>query len=262
MSFAPVRASFERLLAARDYELKDRFAPLRGYAGFLELARRAGFAPGTVIDVGVAFGTPWLHDAFPDAHLVLVEPQTQFGPVIDDILAKRSGEWHRVALGAAPGTATMHVMDVDPGSSSLSAMSAEHAASYAGRGIDAATHGETVDVVRFDSLATDRWPRPWLLKIDVEGHELGVLAGAGDLLANVDMIICEVALNNAYGGATFAETLLAFETAGFPLYDIIAMQARGRTGRVTMIDGVFLAAGRSILEPDLPPITATGLNAA
>ena len=259
VSLAPIRVSFQRLLAARDYELKDRLAPLRGYDTFLGMARDAGFRPGTVIDVGVAFGTPWLHDAFPDAHLVLIEPQSQFAGVIDGILSQRAGEWHRVALGDGPGTATLHVMTSEPGSSSLHAMSDEQAASYDARGIERGTHDEEVSVVRFDSLDTSHWPRPWLLKIDAEGHELGILHGVGALLSNVDMIIAEVALNNAYGGATFAETLLAFEQAGFPLYDIVAMQARGRTGRVVMVDGVFLPAGRSVLEPGSPsPVTSAG----
>lgn len=253
MTLAPIRASFERLLAARDYELKDRLAPLRGYDTFLGMARDAGFRPGTVIDVGVAFGTPWLHDAFPEAHLVLIEPQAQFAAVIDGILSTRAGEWHRVALSDAAGTATLHVMTSEPGSSSLHAMSDEQAASYDARGIDHAMRDEEVEVVRFDSLDTSRWPRPWLLKIDAEGHELGILRGIGALLPHIDMIIAEVAVNNAYGGATFAETLLAFEQAGFPLYDIVAMQARGRTGRVVMVDGVFLPAGRSVLEPDNSP---------
>jgi len=29
-------------------------------------------APQTIFDVGVAKGTPWLYDAFPDAYFVLV----------------------------------------------------------------------------------------------------------------------------------------------------------------------------------------------
>jgi FkbM family methyltransferase len=253
--FAPIRKSFEQVLAAREYALKDKYAPMRGYAVFLDMAKQAGFAPGTVIDVGVAQGTPWLHDAFPDAHLVLIEPQSQFKPVIDAILQKRRGEWHQVALGAQEATAHLNIMTAEPGSSSLHSMSKEHIDAYDARGIDHDMHSEEVRVMRLDSIDSSAWPKPWLLKIDVEGHELGVLAGAAGALGDVAMIIAELSINNAYAGPSFATSLLTFENAGFPLYEIIEMQARGRFGRVTMVDGVFLPAGHSVLEPELAHIT-------
>jgi FkbM family methyltransferase len=248
MSSSPIRKSFEQLLAKRDYALKDSYAPLRGYGGFLKLAKETGFAPGTVIDVGVAHGTPWLHDAFPDAHLVLIEPQSQFRDIINAMLAARKGEWHQVALGEEPGEAVLNIMTSEPGSSSLLAMSDEHTASYDARGIEHGMHQETVQIVRLDSIDTSQWPKPWLLKIDVEGLETEVVKGATGLLGNVAMIIAELSLNNAYAGSSFAEKLLVFEQANFPLYEIIEMQARGRFGRVTMMDGVFLPKGQSVLK--------------
>ncbi len=248
-ALSPIRTSFAKMLAQRDYALKDVHAPLRGYGGFLALAMAAGFAPGTIIDVGVAHGTPWLHDAFPDAHLVLIEPQSQFaGGIAEMIAARTSAEWQRVALGDEPGEAVLNIMTNEPGSSSLHAMSDEHRAAYAERDIDIAMHQERVQVVRLDSIDSSAWPKPWLLKIDAEGHELAVLAGATGILQHVSMIIAELSMNNAYAGASFAESLMAFEAAGFPLYEIIEMQARGRMGRVTMVDGVFLPSGYSILK--------------
>jgi FkbM family methyltransferase len=245
---AALKPQLEQMLAKRDYALKDSYAPLRGYEAFLKLAKDAGFAPGTVIDVGVAHGTPWLHNAFPDAHLVLIEPQSQFRENIGVMLQARKGEWHPVALGEAPGEATLNIMTSEPGSSSLLPMSDEHSASYDERGIDHAMHQETVQIVRLDSIDSSHWPKPWLLKIDVEGLEAEVVKGASGLLGHVSMIIAELSLNNAYEGSSFAEKLLVFEQAGFPLYEIIEMQARGRFGRVTMMDGVFLPRGQSVLN--------------
>jgi hypothetical protein len=48
-----------------------------------------------------------------------------------------------------------------------------------------------VPTVTLDWLA-DRFPAPDVLKIDVEGAELAVLAGATQLLGHVPTIICEV----------------------------------------------------------------------
>jgi FkbM family methyltransferase len=250
MSIIPFRKFFEQLLAKRDYVLKDSYAPLRGYDGFLKLATEAGFSPGTVIDVGVAHGTPWLHDAFPDAHLVLIEPQSQFRESIAAMLSKRKGEWHQVALGEEPGEAVLNIMTSHPSSSSLLAMSDEHAAFYDACGVEHGMHQEMVQIVRLDSIDSSQWPKPWLLKIDVEGLETEVVKGATAVLGNVTMIIAELSLNNAYEGSSFAEKLLVFEQSNFPLYEIIEMQARGRfgRGRVTMMDGVFLPSGQSVLN--------------
>lgn len=251
MAMRGLLGAASRVLARRDYEVKDRFAPMRTYDNYLAMVREQGFRPGTIIDVGVAFGTPWLHDAFPEAHLVLVEPQQQFRGVIGDILERRSGEWFAVGLGEAPSRMTLNVATNEPGSSSVRAMSDEARASFAARGIQHTIAQEEIEIVRLDSLDTSDWPKPWLLKVDVEGFELEVLRGAGELLSHVDMIIAELSVVSSYEGegASLHKSLAEIERLGFDLADIINMQARGRTGRIALIDGVFLPRGRKVL-PD------------
>src|SRR5690349_20367910 len=55
--------------------------------------RRHGYAPATVIDVGVAAGTPVLYEAFPDAYHVLVEPLAEFEPALQALVARNGGEY-------------------------------------------------------------------------------------------------------------------------------------------------------------------------
>jgi FkbM family methyltransferase len=69
-----------------------------------------------------------------------------------------------------------------------------------------------VPTVTLDWLAA-RFPAPDVLKIDVEGAELAVLAGATQLLGHVRTIICEVAARNA---AAVSGLLTA---RGYALYD-------------------------------------------
>ncbi|WP_438730338.1 FkbM family methyltransferase [Parasphingorhabdus sp. DH2-15] len=235
--------AIEAQLSKREYVVKDRFAPMRSYSDFLELVVKGGFSPATVIDVGVADGTPWLYDAFPEAYLVLIEPQSAFAGPINAMLEKRSGEWHNIAVGDSEATTILNVMQSAPSSSSLLEMSAEHKQSYADRNIDASMETITVNVKRLDSLDHSHWPKPCLLKIDAEGFETQVIKGATSMLDHVDIVIAEIALNQAYGDNDFVDTLSAFKAAGFHLYDIIGMQARQRTGRVTMMDGVFVREG-------------------
>ncbi len=52
--------------------------PRRSLAEVLAHARARGLRPGTLIDVGVAHGTPELYAAFPDARLLLVEPLADY----------------------------------------------------------------------------------------------------------------------------------------------------------------------------------------
>jgi len=71
---------------------------------------------------------------------------------------------------------------------------------------------ELVPTVTLDSLAA-HFPAPDVLKIDVEGAEFAVLAGAAQVLGHFPAIICEVAARNA---AAVSDLLLA---RGYVLYD-------------------------------------------
>ena len=46
----------------------------------------------TVVDVGVAYGTPALYTAFPDAYFFLFEPVAEFEPHLKSILTSVRGE--------------------------------------------------------------------------------------------------------------------------------------------------------------------------
>jgi FkbM family methyltransferase len=71
---------------------------------------------------------------------------------------------------------------------------------------------QLVPTVTLDWLAT-RFPVPDVLKIDVEGAELAVLNGGGQVLAQAPTVICEVAAENA--NAVFD----ILTSHGYPVYD-------------------------------------------
>jgi FkbM family methyltransferase len=240
-----LRAAFGRWLDGRGYELKVKTKPLRRPPEFLAAARAAGFRPGTIVDVGVGPGTPWLMDAFPEAHLVLVEPNPGFRPAIERILAARKGEVHWVAAAGAPGETVLHVNPVSPTSSTIHAVAPEHAAEMARRGEAVATEALPVRLARLDDLGHAGWPGPFLLKLDCEGFELEALKGAAALLRGTDMVIAETSVAPRHaGGYAFAEAIAAFDALGFALFDIVDMQQYGANGRLSVIDAVFLPKGR------------------
>lgn len=71
---------------------------------------------------------------------------------------------------------------------------------------------ELVPTVTLDWLA-ERFPVPDVLKIDVEGAELAVLAGGAGVLGRIPVVICEVAAKNA---PAVSELLAA---SGYQLFD-------------------------------------------
>src|SRR4030088_2420680 len=92
-------------------------APARNFALFFKHLKSLGFEPRTVIDVGVAFGTPPIYDAFPHARYFLVEPVAECRPALEKLKKRLNAEYFLVAAGAEDGEVTLNVHDDISGSS-------------------------------------------------------------------------------------------------------------------------------------------------
>ncbi len=198
--------------------------------------RTLGFSPATIVDVGVAGGTPSLYDAFPDAELVLIEPQSECEDELRGILKHRHGSYHLVAVGDREGTATLFV-DPERERSSLE--------NRVGPELDDRTlHPRQVRLTTLDTLLEGLRPStPYGLKLDVEGAELAVLRGATEVLRQTEFVIAEVPLIERYSdGYLFSEIVALLANAGFELRDVLdigrALSGR-KTGEATFVDAVF-----------------------
>jgi FkbM family methyltransferase len=198
-----------------------------------ENLRKPGLAPATVIDVGVARGTPNLYDAFPDAHLVLIEPLAEFEQDLQRIAARRGGEYVLCAVGGEPGRAVIHV---DPqmlyGSSLL-------VDSWSAPGAPARERRE-IEVTTLDLLRREHgWRAPFGLKIDVEGFEQSVVDGARELLVDTQFVIAEVSVARQFAGSVpFAAFVASMDAHGFALVDVLDGRRRGNEG-VDYLDLMF-----------------------
>ncbi len=194
--------------------------------------RKRGFGPETVIDVGVAGGTPPLYEAFPDAYLALIEPLDVFRPSLDRILAGRRGEHVAAAVGASDGSATITVDTEAPWMSSL--MSEVHR--------DTSGFGSKEITVRtLDGLMHERgWQPPFGLKIDTEGFEREVIQGATELLRHTQFVIAEVSVVKRFEGSySFAEIVSLLERNNFAIYDILDAQKIVPDGSILFMDVMF-----------------------
>jgi FkbM family methyltransferase len=197
----------------------------------LEILKKPGFAPRTVLDVGVARGTTALYEAFPEAYLVLIEPLVEFEPDLKRLVSEHGGEYVLVGAGAQEGTVPMTVDRRVLLSSSFrellpDALDPEQAETRA------------VPMTTLDRLLEERgWTPPFGLKLDVEGFEDEVIKGATKVLAQTQFLIAEVTMTPRFQtGYSFAELIALMDARGFRLCDILAAH---RSVELESIDALF-----------------------
>lgn len=171
-------------------------------------------ADATVIDVGAHGGqvTRLLADLVPDGRMVAVEPSGYARTVLRTaplLRPRRNVTVVATALGAAAGTALLSTPLKGAGAMGYGIASlASDAARAAVR--------EVVPVMPLDALvAAMALPRIALIKIDVEGHEAAVLAGAvGTLRRDSPILYLEVVRDSLTRAGSSPEALWSL-LAGF-----------------------------------------------
>ncbi|QEC47788.1 FkbM family methyltransferase [Baekduia soli] len=209
--------------------------PRRTLPEVLAHLRGLGVAPATIVDVGVARGTPELYDAFPGVPLLLVEPLVEHEHDLRTIVAARPGSRYVLAAGGpAPGELEIAVHRVLACSSVLG---------------DRDPGGEpaarrTVPVVRVDDLVAEHGlAAPFVVKVDVEGAELQVLEGARATLAHAVVVLLEVSFFQLVpGGAELADVVAWMRDAGFAAYDLYHGHLRPLDGALAQVDMAFVRA--------------------
>ncbi|MGQ0587155.1 MAG: FkbM family methyltransferase [Gammaproteobacteria bacterium] len=154
--------------------------------------------------------------------------------------AAADGQWDArpYALGDSDGSARIGVAG-NSWSSSLLEMLPAH--------LDAApesafTGYETVQTRRLDSVIDALCPAPagLYLKLDVQGFERQVLAGAQATLARVRVLQLEMSLTPLYAGAaSFGELHALLESRGLVLFGLEPGFARRDSGQLLQLDGLY-----------------------
>jgi FkbM family methyltransferase len=191
----------------------------------------AGLRPRTVFDIGVAAGTPWLYDAWPEAKYFLVDPTPQSLPVMRALSERINSEVLNFALGNLDGTAMIKIR----GDHSVSSLFDEVGEAEILEELE-------VPVRRFDSVMRE-FERPALLKMDVQGAEIMVLEGMGNRLQELDVVIVETSLiATLKGGPEFGDVVALMKTSNFVLFDITGVLRRPLDQALAQIDAVFVPA--------------------
>lgn len=215
------------------------------------LARRAHllrrFTPSVILDVGAnagLYGREVRRCGY-RGRIVSFEPlSTAYAALA--VEAARDGAWEAVnaALGAAAGEAELHV-SANSWSSSLRPMRDVHLdaapdSRYVGR--------ETVRVETLDAVFgrhVGPGERVWL-KIDTQGHERDVLAGAAASLARVETVELEMSPVGLYEGETlFTEMFDWLVARGFACVHLQPGLYDPADERLLSVDGYFHRANAS-----------------
>ena len=222
----------QRALLARGIEVSRRGGVRRSLPAVLDNVKRQVFEPGSVIDVGVGYGTPELYEAFPGVPLLLIEPiADRFAGAVEAIVREHGAEHVAAAAGSKPGTATITVHRAPEMSSTLGAWTGDR-------------DGERreVQVVRVDDAVRERGlPPPHVLKVDVEGAELAVLDGAPDVLAASELVLLEVRFFEFLPGAAQLHDVVPYmKERGFVAYDLFGGNLRLGDGALALVNLAFV----------------------
>jgi FkbM family methyltransferase len=192
-------------------------------------------SPDVIFDVGVDQGTPTLYQAFPHAHFVLIDPRHESRAAMNG-LAKV--DFHEVALGAEIGERQLSIPQTETGE--FSAMAGFHRPIGPKAREIVGYHTRLVPVTTLDSVAA-AYPGLVGLKIDTEGHEAEVLAGARDTLRRCQFVILELSLNQRFDQTPRPSTIFALlAAAGLEFRDTLRWTGDGAGGPAPrLIDALF-----------------------
>lgn len=237
-------------------ELRDRWLAVRlglfgrqhQYGEIVSLRRFiAHFGVDCVLDVGANAGQyakMLRRDVGYRGAIISFEPNPDVFAVLDKA-ARGDLNWHvyNLALTDGDGQATFNIMAADQ-FSSLNAPGAGLEPIFAERNAVART--VHVPCARLDTLFPELEPavqaRAILLKMDTQGHDASVVAGAGALLGRMSGVQTELAVRPLYAGATGWQAMFALLTqAGFVANAVFANN-KGHFPLLVEMDGLFVRA--------------------
>jgi FkbM family methyltransferase len=189
--------------------------------------KQLGFQPQTVIDVGAALGTSDLYEIFPESKHFLIEPIVENERYLAKICRKLgNAEYIIAAATRQPGTVNLNVHPALV-HSSVSDRSSNIDESFSTREI----LGITLDQI----CREKQLEPPYLIKVDVDGNEIDVLAGATQILSDTEYVIVEVTLfSHMY------EVIDFMKSKGFVVYDIVGLSWRPSDHALAQCDMAFV----------------------
>jgi FkbM family methyltransferase len=187
---------------------------------FFAVLKAHGFAPSNIIDIGANRGA-WTRSAvnfFPDARYTLVEPQGNLRVHVQDLIdAGYKINWVPAGVSDKSGILPFTINSFEGASSFAPSLAESQADGF---------NQVMVPIKTLNEIAAQSGSLPEMVKIDAEGFDLRVIAGASELLGKTDFFLLEAAVfaNARWSGEPVENTFLAvvqrMADAGYRLFDI------------------------------------------
>jgi len=243
----PIKAAVRRvlqvadILVSGDASITDVLRPGFSLTSVRMIARVRAHVPTlrTILDAGANVGqfTLAAARAYPEARVLAFEPVPQAAA----ILRQRSSgnprvEVHECALGRESGDLTLFQNEYSHVSSALPIHPNNRHPNYDPTKVQAVQ----VKVARLDDrVSADDLIEPALLKLDVQGYEREVLAGAHGILSRIEYLVVEAAFVELYDGQpTFEDLHRLLTDGGYDLVAPVGVQ-EGSEGVVIEMDGLY-----------------------
>jgi FkbM family methyltransferase len=208
----------------------------------LEELRRLGFVPGSILDIGAYTGefSEAVRSIFPDAFILMIDALKETEATLA-ATCKRIGnaEYRLALLGDSERTDTpFYVVNVETHPHLVKTGSSKYEENavfpHERRSLTQCTLKNLVQPLRRTFQ---------LIKLDVQGAELDVLRGAGEILSDVQVALLELSLVEYNKGAPLIEQVLfALRDMDLVLYDIVG-EHRFHGNKLFQIDGLFVRSG-------------------
>ena len=203
----------------------------RGFANVFREIASSGIAIEQVVDIGASNGQ-WTHECreiWPDAKYFLVDPLVENELSLQRMKSDIRGlGYYLGALSSKPGSMILnHHGD----------QSSFHPSEF-GHGAESQ---RSIPVETLDNLLKQGcFSPPDLIKIDVQGHELQVLAGAIETLKSAKILLIECNIQQSYHGIPFFHEVVSFlGDHDFRVFDFCTYAQRPFDLRLTQTDVVF-----------------------
>ncbi len=211
-----------------------------GLETFFSLLKRFDFSPRHILDVGANRGL-WTRKSiqfFPDAQYTLVEPQNNLKVHIQDLLdAGYNISWINAGASDSTGSLPLNISYRDDSSTFMPQPEGSHAPEIM---VPVKTLNEIV--------SSSNAPLPDMVKIDAEGFDLKVLAGASDLVGKTEIFLVEVVICSVFYTNTIARVVQWMDDVGYRVVDITDINRSNKDGVLWLCELAFLRKDSHLLD--------------
>lgn len=197
----------------------------------LQNLERKNFYPASVLDIGAYEGywTIDLLEVFPMARVMMVEAQKNKAPFLKSIKERYPNVDYAITLLSSESGVTRSFEENE---------TASHIVSKEDVGVQyRKMQTQTLD----ELLISKQFPLPDFLKLDVQGHEMEVLKGAGKSLSHATICLLEISLLNLGDDGPLLTDMIAFmDQKGFQAYDISHFMRRPFDKALYQVDMFFV----------------------